>query len=118
RAAMAGTTDIEHADIKRADDAVEMGVDEVQTRRRAPMSKQARLDVLGPQWLAQQRIVEQVDLPDGEVVGGAPVAVEEIEVAACRTRLLLICHVVPTLCATILTNPALAGSILRRHQTK
>ncbi|MFK4560406.1 hypothetical protein ABIF94_001000 [Bradyrhizobium ottawaense] len=55
------------------------------------MAEQARLDVLGPQGLAQQRIVEQVDLPDGEIVRGAPVAIEEVEVAACRGRLLLPC---------------------------
>ncbi|MGY4362179.1 hypothetical protein ACVW0J_008672 [Bradyrhizobium sp. i1.7.7] len=82
RAAMAGTADIEHVDIERADDAVEMGVNEVQTGRRAPMAEQARLDVLRPQRLAQQRIVEQIDLPDGEVVRGAPIAIEQIELAA------------------------------------
>ena len=53
--------------------------------RGAPMAEQARLDVLRPQRLAQQRIVEQIDLPDREVVGGAPIAIEQIEVAArCR----------------------------------
>ncbi|MGY4446679.1 hypothetical protein ACVWZR_001339 [Bradyrhizobium sp. i1.3.1] len=46
------------------------------------MAEQARLDVLRPQRLAQQRIVEQIDLPDGEVVRGAPIAIEQIELAA------------------------------------
>jgi hypothetical protein len=32
--------------------------------------------VLGPQWLAQQRIFAQVDLADGEVVGGTPIAMQ------------------------------------------
>jgi len=92
RAAMTGTADIEHAEILRPDDAVEMRVDEIQPRRRAPMAEQTRLDVLGPQGLAQQGIVQEIDLPDGEVVRGAPVAIEEIELAACSGRLLLICH--------------------------
>ena len=59
--------------------AVEVGVDEVQARRRAPVAEQARLDVLGLQRLAEQRIVEQIDLADGEIVGRAPVAVYEFE---------------------------------------
>ena len=104
RAAMAGTADIEHADIQRADDAVEMGVNEVQSGRRAPMAEQTGLDVLGPQGLAQQRVVEQVDLPDGEVVRSAPVAIEQIEVAARHGRLLLICHVLADLHPAIVIN--------------
>ena len=38
--------------------------------------EQPRLDVLGGQRLSQQRVVEQVDLPDGEVVRGSPVGVQ------------------------------------------
>jgi hypothetical protein len=40
------------------------------------MAQQAGLDVLGPQRFAQHRIVLEVDLPDGEIVRGAPVGVE------------------------------------------
>ena len=36
------------------------------------MPEQPRLDVLGPQRLAQQRVVLQVDLGDRQVVGGLP----------------------------------------------
>lgn len=47
-AAVPGTADIDHVQVQRADDAVEMGINEVQTGRRAPMAEQTRLDVLGP----------------------------------------------------------------------
>jgi hypothetical protein len=57
------------------------------------MAEQTRLDVLWPQRLAKQRIVEEINLSDREVVRGAPVAIEEIEVAARSDRLLLICHI-------------------------
>ncbi len=67
----------------RADHAVEMGVDEVQPRRRAPVAEQTRLDVLGPQRLAQQRVVEEIDLADREVIGGPPVAIEETSKFCC-----------------------------------
>jgi hypothetical protein len=40
------------------------------------MPQQPGLDVLDAQRLAQQRIVEQVDLADGEVVGGPPPGIE------------------------------------------
>ncbi|MGY3080095.1 hypothetical protein ACVWZZ_006503 [Bradyrhizobium sp. LM6.10] len=117
-AAVAGTADIDHAQVQRADDAVEMGINEVQTRRRAPMAEQTRLDVLGPQGLAQQRVVEQVDLPDGEIVRSAPVAIEEAEVAARRRRLSSICHVLADLHPAIVTNIDLRRLIPDRHQTK
>ena len=58
------------------DDAIQVHVDEVQPGRRAPVPEQARLDVLERQRLAQQRIVEQVDLADREIVGRAPPGVD------------------------------------------
>jgi hypothetical protein len=42
--------------------------------------EQARLHVLAVERLAQQRVVEQVDLADGQVVGGAPVRIEPLGV--------------------------------------
>jgi len=41
--------------------------------------RQARLDVLGPQRLAQQRVVLQVDLGDGEVVRRLPVGDKTVQ---------------------------------------
>ncbi len=82
RAAVAGTGHVDHAEVTPADQAVEVRVDEVQARRRAPVPEQPRLDVLDPQRLAQQRIRQQVDLTDRQVVGRTPVRVD-------RARLLV-----------------------------
>ena len=49
-----------------------MHVEHVQARRSSPVAKQSRLDVLALQRLAQQRVIEQIDLPDGKIVGSAP----------------------------------------------
>ena len=48
--------------VARADGAIEMGVDEIQPRRCTPVSKQTRFNMLWPQGLAQQGIVEQINL--------------------------------------------------------
>ena len=44
--------------------------------RRAPVAEQPRLDVLASERPSQERIVEQVDLADGEVVRRAPERVD------------------------------------------
>ena len=77
RAAMAGAGDVDHVEIELLDQPIEVHVDEVEARRRAPVPQEARLDVLLLERLTQQRIVEQVDLADGQIVGGAPVGVDE-----------------------------------------
>ena len=43
------------------------------------MPEQARLDVREGQLLAQQRVGEQIDLPDRQVVRGAPIGVDRGE---------------------------------------
>jgi hypothetical protein len=63
-----------------------MRVDEVESGGSAPVAEQARLDVCQRQWLAQQRIVEQVDLPDGEIVGRAPPAMQASQVLRLERR--------------------------------
>lgn len=61
---MAGPADVDHVQIECADRAIEMRVDEVEARCRAPIPQQSWLDMPGAQRLAQQRIVEKVDLSD------------------------------------------------------
>jgi hypothetical protein len=39
------------------------------------MTQQASLDVAGLKRFVEQRVVDQIDLADGEVVGGAPIRV-------------------------------------------
>ena len=46
RAPMSGTTDVENVSVALADDAVQVDIDEIETRRGAPVAEQARLDVL------------------------------------------------------------------------
>jgi hypothetical protein len=75
-AAMAGPGHVDHVEIARLNRAVQVHIDEVQTRRCAPMPQEARLDVLEFKRFFQQRIVEQVDLPDRQVVCGAPPGVD------------------------------------------
>ena len=75
RPAMAGTDDVHHVEIVLLDQPVEMDIEKVQPRGRAPMPQQTRLDVFEPERGFEQRIVLQIDLPDRQVVGGAPVGV-------------------------------------------
>ena len=68
RTAVAGTGNINDVDVVLANQPIEMHIDKILPRRCAPMPEQARLDVLGPQRLAQKRIRHQVDLADGQVI--------------------------------------------------
>ena len=77
RTAMSGAGNVDHIEIVFLDQPIEVRVDEVEARRRAPMPEEARLDVLLLERLAQQGIVEQVDLTDRQIVGGAPIGVDE-----------------------------------------
>src|SRR4051812_18398514 len=61
--------DIDHVQIVLIDDAIQMRIDEIQARCRAPMSEQTRLDVSEGERLFQQRIVVQINLSDREIVG-------------------------------------------------
>ena len=62
--AMARAADIDDVEVGGADRAIEMGIDEVQPGRGSPMAEQAGLDVIDPQRLLEQRIVQQIDLAD------------------------------------------------------
>ena len=62
--AMTGTGDVDHVQITLVDDAIEMRVDEVQSRRGAPVTEQPRLDVFSQQGPGEQRVVVQINLPD------------------------------------------------------
>src|SRR5581483_9685874 len=79
RAAVAGTRDEDRAQVALLHHPAQVRVQEVQAGRRSPVAEQARLHVLRADQLAEQRVVEEVDLPDGEVVRCAPVRVEQPE---------------------------------------
>ena len=76
RAAVTGTGDVEHVQVILLDDPVQMHIDEVLARRRAPVSDHQRLHVRQLQRLLQQRIVVEINLADREIVGGTPIGVD------------------------------------------
>jgi hypothetical protein len=76
--------DEDRVQVPAHDHAIHVRVDEIQPGRGSPMAQQAGLDVGERQRLAQQRVVKKVDLPDGQVVGGAPPGVDSLEVAGFR----------------------------------
>ena len=65
RPAVPRSDDVDRVEIAGLDDPVQVRVDEVQAGRRAPVAEQAGLDMVAAQRLAEQGIVEQVDLADG-----------------------------------------------------
>src|SRR5262249_28250447 len=69
------------------DRAVQVDVDQVEPGRRPEVPEQAHLHVFGLQRLAEQRVVEQGDLADRDVVRGPPVGVERLDLLRRRGRL-------------------------------
>ncbi len=59
------------------DQTVQMRPHKGQCRARAPVTKQAMLDVLDLERLLEQRVVAQVDHADREVVAGAPPGINQ-----------------------------------------
>ena len=74
-AAVAGTGQIDHVQVVPGDDPVEMGIDKVLPRRGAPVAHGVPLEVFRLQGLAEQGIVQQIELAHGQIVGRAPVGV-------------------------------------------
>jgi hypothetical protein len=74
-AAMPGTDDIDHVQIIVFDQAIEVDVEHVQPRRRAPMAEQTRLDMRHGERLGEQRVLPQIDLAHRQVVRGTPIGV-------------------------------------------
>src|SRR5271166_2314259 len=64
RATVAGTGDVEHVQVIFLDNPVQMHIDEILARRRAPVSDHQWLYVRQFQRLLEQRIVIEIDLSD------------------------------------------------------
>src|SRR6266571_532139 len=62
RSAVAWTRDVHYVQFVYFNDAIEMDVDEIQARRRSPVTKQAGLDVLALQRLPEERVIIEVNL--------------------------------------------------------
>ena len=86
RAPMTRTDHIHHVEIMLLDQPVQVHVDKVQSGRCSPVSEQPGFDMLKLQGFAQQRVVFQVDLPDRQIVGGAPPRVHLVQ-QVCRQGL-------------------------------
>ena len=76
---MARARDIDDVQVVFLDDPVQVGIDEIQPRRRAPVAEQARFDVGQLERLLQQRIVVEINLADREVVRRAPPGVQLVQ---------------------------------------
>ncbi len=79
RTAVPRTGHVDHVEVVLLDDAVEVRVDEILPRRRAPMSEQHVLHVAERERALEQRIVVKIDLPDRKIVGRAPVSVDPVK---------------------------------------
>jgi hypothetical protein len=62
---VSGPGDVDDVEIVFLDDPVEVHIDEVEARRRAPVSEQPGLDVLRFEGLAEQRVVVEVEAQVG-----------------------------------------------------
>ena len=91
-AAVARSRDVDHVEVLVLDDAVQVHVHEVEPGGRPPVPEEARLDVVDDEGLPQQRVVEQVDLADGEVVRRAPPRVHAPEEIGFRRDFLVLLH--------------------------
>ena len=79
RPAVSRARDIDHVQVMFLDGPIQMHINEVQARRRPPVAAQARFDVLALKRLLEQRIIEEIDLADRQVIGRSPVGVHFAE---------------------------------------
>ena len=84
RAPVSRPGDVESVEVVADDDAVQVRPEEGQTGGGAPVPEQPGLDVRGDERFPQERVVHQVDLPDGQVVRGPPPGVERPQVGPGR----------------------------------
>jgi hypothetical protein len=76
RAPMTRAGNVYDVEILLLDDAVEMNIDEVQSRRRAPVTQQSRFDVISLERFFQKRVVIELDLTDRQIIRGVPIRVD------------------------------------------
>ena len=76
---MSRTGDIDNVRIMFFDEAIQMDVNEVLSRRGSPVAKQPRLDLLRFEWFSKQRILKEVDLADAQIVRCTPVAIHPVK---------------------------------------
>lgn len=77
---VAGPGDVDDVGVALANYPVQVRVDQIEAGGGAPVTQQPGFDVRGHQRFGQQWIVQQIDLTDRQVVGGAPIGVNEGQV--------------------------------------
>jgi hypothetical protein len=65
---MAWTNDVDHVQVVAPNDPIEVDAEHVESRRRAPVTQQTRLDMSARERLLQKRVVEQIDLANRQVI--------------------------------------------------
>ena len=75
RSAVPRPDNVDHAEVVLDDQPVQVDVQEIEARRRAPVPQQPRLDVRHRQRDFEQRVLPQVDLTDGQIVRRPPVGI-------------------------------------------
>src|SRR5690606_13045506 len=75
--AVSGPCDVHGVQAALLDGAVDVGVKEAEARACTPVTQQTGLHVLRPEGFAKERVVQQVDLTDGQVVRGPPPGIDE-----------------------------------------
>jgi hypothetical protein len=70
---------MDHVQIMLFDQTVQVDIEKVQSGRRAPMAEQAWLDVSQLERDFEERVLLQVNLTNGEVVGRAPIGIHPLE---------------------------------------
>jgi len=76
RSSVARSRDVDNVEIVLLDETIEMDPHERLTRIRTKVAEQPVLHMFGRERRAQQRILEQIDHADAEIIGGAPVRVD------------------------------------------
>ena len=76
---MTGADDINHVQIVFFDQPVKVHINEVEPGGGAPMPEQTGLDVIERERSFEQWIVLKIDLPDREVICGAPICVHLLQ---------------------------------------
>ena len=79
RRAVAGAGEEDRVQIIFVDQSIQVDIAERQSRARAPMAEQTALDVIGLERLSQERILLQIDHAHGQVIAGAPVSVNLLQ---------------------------------------
>src|SRR6185437_2022497 len=74
-AAMTRANDVDHVQAAVAYEAVEVEVEKIEAGGGAPVAKEPRLNVVDRQWALKEWVVFEINLADGEIVGGPPVGV-------------------------------------------